>query len=63
MRERMARLTPRVSTNRTVREYTEHSYLPATLVYRERAIDKGVIGVELVKWHRIELDPPLPHRA
>src|ERR1700751_29021 len=28
MRESMARLTPRFSTNRTVREYTERHYLP-----------------------------------
>ncbi len=29
MRESMARLTPRFSTNRAVREYTEQYYLPA----------------------------------
>ena len=29
MRESMARLTPRFSANRTVREYTEQYYLPA----------------------------------
>ena len=29
MRESMARLTPRFSANRTVREYTEQHYLPA----------------------------------
>src|SRR6185503_7258318 len=29
MRESMARLTPRFSTNRAVREYTEQHYLPA----------------------------------
>ncbi len=52
MRESMARLTPRFSTNRAVREYTEHYYLPAALAYRERAIDEGAIGVELVNWRR-----------
>jgi starch phosphorylase len=48
MRESMARLTPRFSTNRAVREYTEQHYLPAAAAYRERAADKGAIGVELV---------------
>ena len=36
MRESMARLTPRFSANRTVREYTEQHYLPAAAAYRER---------------------------
>ena len=44
MRESMARLTPRFSANRTVREYTEQHYLPAAAAYRERAADKGAIG-------------------
>ncbi|MAZ05071.1 alpha-glucan family phosphorylase [uncultured Marinobacter sp.] len=52
MRESMARLTPRFSTNRTVREYTEQHYLPAAAAYTERAAGKGVIGVELVEWRR-----------
>ncbi len=33
MRESMARLTPRFSANRTVREYTEQHYLPAATAY------------------------------
>ena len=52
MRESMARLTPRFSTNRAVREYTEHYYLPAAAAYRERAADKGAHGVEIVNWWR-----------
>ena len=44
MRESMARLTPRFSTNRTVREYTEQHYLPAAAAYRGRAADKGAAG-------------------
>ena len=36
MRESMARLTPRFSANRTVREYTEQRYIPAAAAYRER---------------------------
>jgi starch phosphorylase len=50
MRESMARLTPRFSANRTVREYTEHHYLPAASAYRERAADKGAVGLRVVKW-------------
>jgi starch phosphorylase len=52
MRESMAQLTPRFSSNRTVREYTEHYYLPAAAAYRERAADRGAVGVELVDWRR-----------
>ncbi len=50
MRESMARLTPRFSTNRSVREYTEQHYLPAASTYLARSADKGKIGVELVNW-------------
>jgi starch phosphorylase len=52
MRESMARLTPRFSTNRVVREYTELHYLPAAAAYRARAADKGEIGMRLVDWRR-----------
>jgi starch phosphorylase len=50
MRESMARLTPRFCVNRTVREYTEKQYLPAASAYRERAADKGAVGLRMVKW-------------
>jgi len=52
MRESMARLTPRFSANRTVREYTEHHYLPAAAAYHERAADKGAVGREVVNWEQ-----------
>ena len=52
MRESMARLTPRFSTNRAVRDYTEQYYLPAASAYRSRAADRGAIGVPLVGWRR-----------
>ena len=55
MRESMAQLTPRFSTDRTVREYTELHYLPAAAAYLERARDKGKVGVEIVNW-RHDLD-------
>jgi starch phosphorylase len=55
MRESMARLTPRFSADRTVREYTEQHYLPAAAAYRERAADKGTVGREIVNWrHALE---------
>jgi starch phosphorylase len=52
MRESMARLTPRFSASRAVREYTEQHYLPAAAAYRKRAADKGASGVVLVNWRR-----------
>ena len=50
MRESMALLTPRFSTNRSVREYTEQHYLPAAVAYRERAADNGAVGRNMVNW-------------
>ena len=52
MRESMARLTPRFSANRTVREYTEQHYLPAATAYRTRAADQGAAGRQVVHWQR-----------
>jgi starch phosphorylase len=53
MRESMARLTPRFSTNRAVCEYTEQHYLQLASSYLARAADKGAIGVKLVNWHQL----------
>jgi starch phosphorylase len=52
MRESMARLTPRFSANRAVREYTGQHYLPAAAAYTQRVADKGAVGVRLVNWQR-----------
>ncbi len=52
MRESMARLTPRFSANRTVREYTENYYLPAAAALRHRARDNGAAGVSLHRWQQ-----------
>jgi len=52
MRESMARLTPRFSANRTVREYTDQSYLPAAKAYRLRAGNKGALGRRIATWTR-----------
>jgi starch phosphorylase len=50
MRESMAQLTPRFSSNRTVREYTEQHYLPGAAAYGERAADRGAGGKTIVAW-------------
>ncbi|MCR4378750.1 MAG: DUF3417 domain-containing protein, partial [Rhodospirillales bacterium] len=46
----MAQLTPRFSTNRAVREYTEQHYLPAAVTYHERVANKGAVGSKIVDW-------------
>jgi starch phosphorylase len=50
MRESMARLTPRFSAGRAVKQYTEQHYLPAAAAYRARAADKGAVAQRLVDW-------------
>jgi len=50
MRESMARLTPQFSANRAVCEYTVQHYFPSASAYRERAANKGALGVRMVKW-------------
>ena len=52
MRESMAQLTPRFSTNRAVSEYTEQHYLTAASSYLERAANDGAIGATMVDWRR-----------
>jgi starch phosphorylase len=52
MRESMARLTPRFSANRTVREYTERFYLPAASATRIRMANRGAVGRQMVDWRR-----------
>jgi starch phosphorylase len=55
MRESMARLTPRFSANRAVREYTEQHYLPAAAAFRAREAGKGTIARQMVDWrHALE---------
>jgi glycogen phosphorylase len=51
IRASMARLTPRFSSNRMVREYVELCYLPAANNYRRRAADKAAIAGRLEQWH------------
>jgi starch phosphorylase len=52
MRESMARLAPRFSADRAVRDYTGQYYLPAAAAYRQRAADNGAAGAALVTWRR-----------
>jgi starch phosphorylase len=52
MRASMGRLTPRFSTNRAVREYTDTYYVEAAGRYRARAADRGALGAELLSWRR-----------
>src|SRR5512143_1703176 len=55
IRESMARLTPRFSASRTVREYTEQHYFPAATTYHLRIANKGAIGRQMVDWqHSLE---------
>lgn len=50
MRESMARLTPQLSANRALGEYTDQYYAEAATVYRERARDHGRSGQALLDW-------------
>ena len=59
MRKSMARLTPRFSADRAVREYTGQHYLPGAALYRERAAGKGAVGRQVVEWqHATEKEWP-----
>ncbi|HVN22608.1 MAG TPA: alpha-glucan family phosphorylase [Syntrophorhabdales bacterium] len=52
MRESMGWLTPRFSSNRAVREYTERYYVPAAEAFRRRAADNGATGAKMIEWQR-----------
>ncbi len=52
IRESMARLTPRFSATRTVREYTEKYYLPALETWRQRTAEKGSAAAKIVNWRQ-----------
>ncbi len=55
IRESMSQLTPQFSADRTVREYTENHYLPASKAFLDRAAEKGAIGKQMTdKLHAIE---------
>jgi len=48
IRESMARLTPRFSASRSVREYTEQHYLPGAKAFRVRTADNCALAKTLV---------------
>jgi starch phosphorylase len=56
MRESMASLTPRFSSNRAVRDYTERYYLPGAQEWLRRSSDsgqaKGEGGRQVLKWRQ-----------
>lgn len=47
VRESMARLTPQYSSNRSLREYVERFYLPASALYNERVAQDGEKGKKI----------------
>lgn len=49
MRESMGSLTAQFSSNRMLREYTEHYYLPLAAAYRQRSPE---VAAALEDWHR-----------
>jgi starch phosphorylase len=50
VRESMATLTPRFSSNRMLREYAEHLYVPRARAFRARAAEMGKLAGELSAW-------------
>jgi starch phosphorylase len=53
MRTSMARLAPRFSSNRMVREYVEKLYIPAAAAYARRLGDGGNTPRELLAWETL----------
>jgi len=60
IRESMAKLTPRYSSNRSLREYTENYYVPGAIKYLERANHQAELGKQIVHWKQ-ELQRNWPH--
>ena len=52
VRQSMARLTPRFSANRAIREYAEKYYLPGAQTYRQRAENRAALAAQLVRTRR-----------
>ncbi len=50
IRASMARLTPRFSANRMIREYAERFYLPAAEAFRRRSAEGARLAAELERW-------------
>jgi starch phosphorylase len=52
IRASMAGLAPQFSSNRMVRDYVEHLYLPAAAALRRRGAQRGQLANELYAWQR-----------
>jgi starch phosphorylase len=52
MRESMARLTPRFSAGRAIREYAEAHYIPSATAYKKRSADEGKLAENILGWQR-----------
>lgn len=50
IRRSMSELTPRFSSNRMVREYTEKIYVPARLNFNHRTVDNAALAKTLHQW-------------
>jgi glycogen phosphorylase len=50
MKESMARLTPRFSANRAVRQYTDQYYVSAASNFKDRSANRGEAGTALLAW-------------
>ena len=50
IRQSMGRLTPQMSSNRSLRDYVDMYYLPAAEVYRQRLAGNGAKGKALAGW-------------
>ncbi|HHH39485.1 MAG TPA: alpha-glucan family phosphorylase [Sedimenticola sp.] len=62
IRASMARLTPRFSSNRMLREYVEQYYLELAAGYRQRAAEGGKAALELNRWRTtLEQHWPMVH--
>ncbi len=53
MRESMAQLTARFSSNRMVREYTERFYAPLASAYRRRIADGARLAADIENWYTL----------
>jgi starch phosphorylase len=53
IRESMARLTPQFSATRTVKEYTNDYYLPASNAYKKRTAEQCAEAKKILEWKRL----------
>lgn len=51
VRKSMSELTPRFSSHRMLREYTEKAYIPSAAAYNRRTKEGAKLALELDRWH------------